>query len=296
MYDFLGSTKLPNHHTNRLMTFVQKHDLPALLAYGIAVYCASVILFSVFFAAGIAIGQDILYMDDTPVRLTFPEGVLNILYFNFVTVLTIGYGDLTPRNWGGALAIAEALTGVTIFGLFIAIATLRMLSPKADSIVFSRFAYYVLDKQKFFVIFINTNESVLVNARLSSLLRIGNDWPVWPDIVTPYVGNSAWTFMTDELPIPKIRCLEISARKDVLKFGISGSYGFTQFATAKDYHFDQVIVIPTREPLINNRLLENVPFPTPPEFDKAFHYRPEGAPTFLEYASSLGARVTGLVE
>jgi hypothetical protein len=36
----------------------------------------------------------------------------NFLYFSFVTITTVGYGDLTAgTNLGRSIAIAEALTG-----------------------------------------------------------------------------------------------------------------------------------------------------------------------------------------
>jgi len=41
-----------------------------------------------------------------------PETTRNLLYFSFVTITTVGYGDLTAAsNLGRSLAIAEALTG-----------------------------------------------------------------------------------------------------------------------------------------------------------------------------------------
>lgn len=40
------------------------------------------------------------------------ESTKNFLYFSFVTITTVGYGDLTAAsNLGRSLAIAEALTG-----------------------------------------------------------------------------------------------------------------------------------------------------------------------------------------
>ena len=40
------------------------------------------------------------------------ESTKNFLYFSFVTITTVGYGDLTAAsNLGRSIAIAEALTG-----------------------------------------------------------------------------------------------------------------------------------------------------------------------------------------
>ncbi len=53
--------------------------------------------------------------------LETPEHRFEILYFSFVTLTTLGYGDLLPATrFAQTLAIAEAITGVLYMGIVIA--------------------------------------------------------------------------------------------------------------------------------------------------------------------------------
>jgi hypothetical protein len=54
----------------------------------------------------------------------------DLLYFSFVTLATLGYGDITPRtNIARSLAIVESLAGM----LYIAIFMARLVSMRTDS-------------------------------------------------------------------------------------------------------------------------------------------------------------------
>jgi len=56
---------------------------------------------------------------------------LDLMYFSFVTLATLGYGDITPRtNLAHSLAIIEALAGM----LFIAIFMARLVSLRSDEL------------------------------------------------------------------------------------------------------------------------------------------------------------------
>lgn len=46
-------------------------------------------------------------------------GVLTALYFSFVTATSVGYGDVVPLGAVRALAIAEAIAGLLIFGVVV---------------------------------------------------------------------------------------------------------------------------------------------------------------------------------
>jgi len=53
----------------------------------------------------------------------------DLMYFSFVTLATLGYGDITPRtNIARSLAVVEALAGM----LFIAIFMARLVSMRSD--------------------------------------------------------------------------------------------------------------------------------------------------------------------
>ena len=54
----------------------------------------------------------------------------DLMYFSFVTLATLGYGDITPRtNIARSLAVVEALAGM----LYIAIFMARLVSLRSES-------------------------------------------------------------------------------------------------------------------------------------------------------------------
>jgi hypothetical protein len=54
-------------------------------------------------------------------QTTSPAGTPDLMYFSFVTLATLGYGDITPRtNIGRSLAVLEALTGMLYIAVFMA--------------------------------------------------------------------------------------------------------------------------------------------------------------------------------
>lgn len=50
------------------------------------------------------------------------SGPGDILYFSYVTFTTVGYGDMSPTGLCRALAVAEAVTGYILLGMFVAAA------------------------------------------------------------------------------------------------------------------------------------------------------------------------------
>ena len=50
------------------------------------------------------------------------DGPADILYFSYVTFTTVGYGDMAPTGLCRGLAVAEAVTGYILLGLFVAAA------------------------------------------------------------------------------------------------------------------------------------------------------------------------------
>ncbi|WP_171101641.1 MULTISPECIES: potassium channel family protein [unclassified Ruegeria] len=49
-------------------------------------------------------------------------GPADILYFSYVTFTTVGYGDMSPTGLCRGLAVAEAVTGYILLGMFVAAA------------------------------------------------------------------------------------------------------------------------------------------------------------------------------
>ena len=50
------------------------------------------------------------------------KGPADVLYFSYVTFTTVGFGDLKPAGLCRGLAVAEAITGYILLGLFVAAA------------------------------------------------------------------------------------------------------------------------------------------------------------------------------
>ena len=59
------------------------------------------------------------------------HGFLSAMYFSFVTVTSVGYGDVVPRGVARVAAITEAVTGLLIFGAVVA----KFVSRRQDEVV-----------------------------------------------------------------------------------------------------------------------------------------------------------------
>jgi hypothetical protein len=59
------------------------------------------------------------------------DGLLTAIYFSFITVTSVGYGDVLPVGATRMLAVAEAVGGLLIFGLLIA----KFVSYRQDLLV-----------------------------------------------------------------------------------------------------------------------------------------------------------------
>jgi hypothetical protein len=59
------------------------------------------------------------------------HGLLTAVYFSFTTATSVGYGDVLPVGATRILAVAEAVAGLLIFGLFIA----KFVSYRQDMLV-----------------------------------------------------------------------------------------------------------------------------------------------------------------
>lgn len=288
----LGSKRLPTKYRDWLIRYVEKHSLLGLVLRGFSLYILVVLLFTFAYWTPVAILEQEAIQQEAILRApdqTPITGFWSTLYFSIITTLTMGHGDIVPWGLGRILAASEALFGIGIFGIWVGIVVLKLTLPAKDSIVFSKYCYYVEDKGDFVVVFINTNRQPMVNAAMSSILKTGRNFVVRSAYTSPYIGDSAWTFAVDRLQKNTIPRLQLWP-DDGLKFCISGSYGFANFAASIKYSFNDVLVIPTREPLTSNPNLRD-PDLSSDAFATAFHYEPINACTFLEYAKKAGATV-----
>lgn len=47
------------------------------------------------------------------------ESILRTVYFSFITLMSVGYGDVTPFGWSRGLSILEALIGFILPATFV---------------------------------------------------------------------------------------------------------------------------------------------------------------------------------
>jgi hypothetical protein len=59
------------------------------------------------------------------------HGLWSAVYFSFVTVTSVGYGDVLPRGVARAMAIVEAVAGLLIFGAVVS----KFVSHRQDQVV-----------------------------------------------------------------------------------------------------------------------------------------------------------------
>jgi hypothetical protein len=279
MNERIGPTILPNSKTNRFIRAVQAVSTVRLICLGFITYGLLTVVFSgLFYVLGL---PKPLVLDNTRPVTDF----LEIIYFNFITILTVGYGDFHPVGIGRLLAVLEALVGTGLFGLILGIVMIKITKASDSSVVFSRYGYYSLDDQTFFVVFVNTTGAPLVNVLFSSILKIGRQNHVHPPLSAPYIGESVWDLYLHEFPSDLIKDATFYD-DDGLKFGLSGNTGFATFATAIKYTPDNILVVQNSSVFANNPLTMK-PELGSPKFDVLLHYHPEGARTFRDYAAEL---------
>ncbi len=82
------------------------------------------------FWIGAVVGEHGLIEAGKPVGSDL-AGLASALYFSFVTATSVGYGDIVPVGAARAIAIAEAITALLIFGAVVA----KFVSHRQDQLV-----------------------------------------------------------------------------------------------------------------------------------------------------------------
>src|SRR5579871_5656372 len=93
-------------------------------------WIAMTLVFGVFYWAAGLLHHSGLY--DEGQRLDGSlHGLVSALYFSFVTVTSVGYGDVLPRGLARAMAIVEAVSGLLIFGAVVS----KFVSRRNDQVM-----------------------------------------------------------------------------------------------------------------------------------------------------------------
>jgi hypothetical protein len=279
MPNSFAAQELPRKRTGGTLTWLDQQSVGSIALIGVLLYLFVVLSVSLIEFAFHTAGHDLVISDRGLGVDKFPD----ILYFNLITILTVGYGDFHPISYGKLFSVIEALVGVGLFSGLVAVITVKALLPPQNTIVFSKYAYYCTEPDRFLIIFVNTSNTNLANAEISCYFKLGGDWGVRPSITSPFITQSVQTFYIEQVDREEI----ISKLRDgdSLRVGIAGGLGFTSFSTSIQYHADKILVIPNRDELIAYDGFWKPDFASS-SFKRMFHYQPEKALTLVAYVEA----------
>jgi hypothetical protein len=277
MTDF-ASQPLPKKHTGAHLRWLSHSSWWQIAVRGLLLYVSIVVLSSAVEAISLWCGCPLVV--DSKGN---PAAYWDLPYFNFISILTIGYGDFTPVRLGRVISVCEALLGAGLFGLLISVVTAKMVAAPANTVVFSKFAYYCTEDEKFLIVFVNTTRSDLINVDISSYFKLGGDWQVRPSIRSPLIRQSVWTFFLDH--IAKDDLVREFKDGDVFRCALAGQVDGARFSAAMQYPADEIVVIPNRNELTAFKEFWDVDLGSE-EFVRKFHYRPDGAPTLPSFVNA----------
>ena len=215
MKKYPGKFKLPAKRNGMApVEFLYRVSVIRLILFGIFAYALIACIFSVI---EYFLKSPLAHFKETPA----PLGFWDLIYFNFTTILTVGYGDYSPLGYVRILSVIEAFIGVGLYSFFVAVLTIKSFFPKKHSIVFSKYGYYSLEDKKFLIIFLNTAKENITNAEICSYFKLGDDWEIRPSGKAPFITKSVQTFfVTDDFSIEELK--EKFHPYDCLRVGISG--------------------------------------------------------------------------
>jgi hypothetical protein len=257
---------LPYSRTGKVLSWVARQNLWMLVVCGVGLYFGFAIIVSVIEFAAQSAGCFLVAGDTN----TKPVDWWDILYFNLITILTVGYGDFHPVSYGKGLSVAEAFIGVGLFSILVSVLTVKALLPPKNAIIFSRHAFYCTKPECFLIIFVNTTGQRLGNVIISAYFKLGGDWGVRPSITAPFITQSVQTFYIKK--VKQTHLIDRLREGDCLRVGVNAGMGFSNFATFVQYDVDEILVIPDRANLIEFFEPRWKPNFDDPEFRKVFHY------------------------
>lgn len=274
----LGKRKhheLPSKRRGKFLRFVDETPFWKLVLLVLGIYISIVLIVSIIEIVALHCFE-MSWLKRTDGKAV---GMLDTVYFNFVTILTVGYGDISPVGFGQVFSTIEALLGVGLFAGAVSLLTVKALRPSADTIVFSKYGYYCLDEQKFMVIFVNTSVSKLENCSISSYFKIGRDWSNKPASSPPFLTKAVQTYFVDHHPVEELS--ENLMEGDCLRVCVAGTLMGSEVAASMQYKPDEIIVLQNRDFIASYEPFWHPDF-NDKEFAKMFHFKPEGAKVLSE--------------
>ncbi|MBK6498363.1 MAG: two pore domain potassium channel family protein [Saprospiraceae bacterium] len=116
-----------------LPTLIWNHQIRKVVLNGIAVYIGLTVFFGVLYFA-------FSLLDHNPSDLTKPLGIFECIYFSAVTFMTIGYGEIVPKDgYGQAIIFIESLFALTFTPVFGGYLAYKFLQRRKDILLTDNF-------------------------------------------------------------------------------------------------------------------------------------------------------------
>lgn len=186
----------------------------------------------------------------------------NYIYFTFISVFTIGYGDFIPSSVGKIIVICQSSCTAVYFALMVSVLSLKLFYP-GEPIKFSEKVIYNLHNNELSFRMINTNREPLINPEISVSITEHNVGNVIAGFVTapvtmsvPYLGKHDFTYSfsnhvehnEEVFDIYKQKLLADQHNEKMntldsrfrITITITGNYGMQQIATYKKYYANEV--------------------------------------------------------
>ena len=259
---------LPSTRHASFTELLDKISTSKVMLLGLALYCVIPLLFKLLEKQ---IGLDGHFNAS---HLSF----VDLLYFNFISILTIGYGDIFPLGAFRIYTVGEAILGLTLYSLMVSIITMKLILPRKNVIIFSKYSYYCEKDNAFLIIYLNTAQQFINNLETSWYFKLGEDWHALPPVKVPFITNSVQTFYlkyeNSENLIQRLH------QFDCLRVGLSGSLGMSSYSTYVQYALKDILIIADRKSLTQYEGFYEVDkFLKTKKFQEMFHYCPPNSST-----------------
>ncbi|MFH0876317.1 MAG: potassium channel family protein [archaeon] len=113
--------------TKKFMRFYQEASYKKLIVIWISIIIVFAVLY--YFLTSYSVESRLDYRGEYVEKGW--HGLLNSVYFSFITTTTLGYGDIAPLGLSKVLAILEVIIGITMNGIIIA----KLVSTKEEVIL-----------------------------------------------------------------------------------------------------------------------------------------------------------------
>jgi hypothetical protein len=261
--------EVPDVRKKSFLLWIDRQNALKLFLIGTSCYIGIVVLFSL---------AEWMFIPNLTLESSSICNFWDLLYFNFISILSIGYGDMAPKGILRGFTILEALVGLVVYSSFISIFIIKVLLPRENTIIFSKYAYFCTSVNSFMIIYLNTTTRKITNLETVWYFKLNEDWKTMQPCKVPFVTTSVQTFY---LGFGKslVEIKEQLHYKDCLRVSLTGNLGMSTYATSIQYDLSDILVIEDRSELSAYEGFYRVDaYLGKDGFADKFHYNPTGAP------------------